>query len=386
MSRLLFPDHFSHFAPSERLAKDLVLQQSQVVAKLDEVRFVFDQLPSVILIINQQRQIVYCNQALLDLLNIEDSKQILGARPGEVLSCVHARENSAGCGTTEACRTCGGALAILASIAGEKASRECRITVQKQQEFVCLDLRFTTTPFTLEGQQFTTVFVTDISDEKRRKALERIFFHDILNTAGSLRGIVELLGTSKEPTQTQELLQDLEEVAGSLIEEILEQRDLISAENNELRVQEDFIRSVDILQKVVDQLSKHPTAQGIGLQLDDQLDNVLFETDPLLLKRVLGNMVKNALEASQPGDVVRLGVRKEEQVLVFWVHNSVAMPKDVQLQVFQRSFSTKGSGRGLGTYSMKLLTERYLKGTVSFTVSDEGGTTFYAELPRYLGE
>ena len=43
------------------------------------------------------------------------------------------------------------------------------------------------------------------------------------------------------------------------------------------------------------------------------------------------------------------------------------MPRQVQLQIFKRSFSTKGAARGLGTYSMRLLSERYLKGVVSFT-------------------
>jgi len=54
--------------------------------------------------------------------------------------------------------------------------------------------------------------------------------------------------------------------------------------------------------------------------------------------------------------------------------------------VFQRSFSTKGKGRGLGTYSIKLLTERYLKGTASFTSTETDGTTFQISLPTQLGE
>jgi len=57
------------------------------------------------------------------------------------------------------------------------------------------------------------------------------------------------------------------------------------------------------------------------------------------------------------------------------------MPESVRLQVFQRSFSTKSHDRGLGTYSMKLLAERYLGGTVSFTSSVEEGTTFRIRLP-----
>jgi len=51
-----------------------------------------------------------------------------------------------------------------------------------------------------------------------------------------------------------------------------------------------------------------------------------------------------------------------------------------QLQIFRRSFSTKGIDRGMGTYSMKLLTE-YLQGEVSFTSSEENGTLFVARYP-----
>ena len=58
------------------------------------------------------------------------------------------------------------------------------------------------------------------------------------------------------------------------------------------------------------------------------------------------------------------------------------MPKDVKLQIFQRSFSTKGIGRGIGTYSMKLITEQYLKGTISFVSNGAVGTTFTLRIPQ----
>jgi sensor histidine kinase regulating citrate/malate metabolism len=48
--------------------------------------------------------------------------------------------------------------------------------------------------------------------------------------------------------------------------------------------------------------------------------------------------------------------------------------------LFRRSFSTKGRGRGIGTYSMKLLGEKYLKGRVWFTSSPNAGTTFFIEV------
>jgi signal transduction histidine kinase len=104
----------------------------------------------------------------------------------------------------------------------------------------------------------------------------------------------------------------------------------------------------------------------------------------MLLKRVIINMLKNALEATQKGGQIKLNCRKESGILTFSVQNPGFMPKNIQAQVFQRSFTTKGKGRGLGTYSIKLLTERYLNGTVGFTTSEEEGTEFFVKIPCSL--
>jgi len=60
------------------------------------------------------------------------------------------------------------------------------------------------------------------------------------------------------------------------------------------------------------------------------------------------------------------------------------MPEPVRLQIFQKSFSTKGAGRGLGTYSMRLFSERYLKGAVTFRSTKSEGTRFLARYPKQL--
>jgi sensor histidine kinase regulating citrate/malate metabolism len=95
-------------------------------------------------------------------------------------------------------------------------------------------------------------------------------------------------------------------------------------------------------------------------------------------------MIKNALEACQPGQTVTVGCQQDGADVLFWVHNPTVMPLNVQLQMFQRSFSTKGQGRGLGTYSMKLLSERYLKGRVAFTSREGEGTRFTVVYPRSI--
>jgi sensor histidine kinase regulating citrate/malate metabolism len=93
-------------------------------------------------------------------------------------------------------------------------------------------------------------------------------------------------------------------------------------------------------------------------------------------------MLKNAIEATSLGGTITVGVVDSGDEIEFWMNNPGEMPRQVQLQVFQRSFSTKGRGRGLGTYSMRLLTERYLGGRVTFSSSAIEGVTFRAVYPR----
>ena len=54
------------------------------------------------------------------------------------------------------------------------------------------------------------------------------------------------------------------------------------------------------------------------------------------------------------------------------------------MQLFQRAFSTKGADRGVGTYGMRLLSERYLGGAVGFRSDLENGTEFRVSLPETL--
>jgi signal transduction histidine kinase len=107
-------------------------------------------------------------------------------------------------------------------------------------------------------------------------------------------------------------------------------------------------------------------------------------TDQRLLFRIVTNMIKNALEATGENCTITAGVDGTDSGVRVWVRNPGTMEREVQLQVFQRSFSTKGSSRGLGTYSIRLIGERYLKGSVGFTTSDREGTEFSITLPPHL--
>jgi signal transduction histidine kinase len=210
--------------------------------------------------------------------------------------------------------------------------------------------------------------------------MERIFFHDIINTAGSLKSYFDLLAYDLDVDQLAEMLPLLQDSLNQLVGEIQAQRALSMAENGELPVEMSDQLCHEAVESVVDTYRRNDVARGRTLEVDPGCARALIRTDTTLLRRVLGNLTKNALEASTDGDTVRLGCDLDGDRARFWVHNHQHMPPEVQLQVFQRSFSTKGKSRGLGTYSVRLITERYLEGEVEFTSKEGEGTTFVVSL------
>lgn len=366
----------TYFLPIERASLEEVQRQSRLIQENELAGCFGDSIPALLAVINRQRQIVYANRCLANFLKVDSVDALYGLRPGEALGCIHAYNTSCGCGTTEFCRTCGAAHAIIAGQSGRMDVQECRITRQNAE---ALDLKVWTNPVSLNGDSLLFFSALDISNEKRRQTLERIFFHDMLNTAGGLLGLTTILRHTPEE-HSEDLKKKVSDLSQEIIDEIHMQRDLVAAENHELTVHLQDIETLDILWEIKERFQCQDLAYRRSLRINAS-QNIHFTSDPLLLKRILSNMVKNALEASREDDVITLGSLQIGQQVHFWVHNPQIIPQDVRLQVFQRSFSTKGQGRGLGTYAIRLIGEHYLKGQVSFTSTPEEGTIFSIFLP-----
>ncbi len=368
----------TEFAPAERASREEILSQARKLPQIPLLHSFISSVFDIVLVLNKERQIILANDKFFRFMGTRDSGSFLGQRFGEALQCVHANESPGGCGTSEFCRACGAIGAILSSQLGNVSAQEWHLA--RKEILEPLDLRVYASPLKENDYQFTIFAVSDISHEKRRRALERIFFHDVLNTAGGLQGFVELLKHS-DSSEAEELKTPILELAQQLVEEIKAQRDLVAAENNELSITFVTTKSAGFMHEVCEAYKNHDAARFKSIEVDVTSAEIEFLTDPTLLRRVVGNMVKNALEASGENETVLLSCRSSKTGIEFLVQNPRFMPRHIQLQVFQRSFSTKGPNRGLGTYSMKLLGEQYLRGKVSFTSLPEVGTTFKIWLP-----
>lgn len=377
----------TQFAPAERADQVTLARDFHRFLQLDDVQAFVNALPHIVAVLNAERQIVYANTSLLQNAGLDSLDGVIGARLGEFIQCRHAWDEPGGCGTSADCRYCGAVQAILQSQQQQaKVEKECRILSEIKGESVAWDFWVSASPFHCGQTDYTILSLVDISDEKRRQALERIFFHDIINTAGSLSGLLDILKEEGDQALLRAYLELAGDISHNLIDEILAQRQLLAAERGELELERRAVLSKELMREAMKSIMQHEVAKGRTLLMAPDSVEVVLTTDPVLLGRVLVNMVKNALEATPKGGMVRIGCEMVEAArLVFWVHNPGYISAKTRSMIFQRSFSTKGKNRGLGTYSMKLLGEKYLRGRVSFQSEPDTGTIFRIELPSAPG-
>ena len=371
----------TQFAPAKRSTANEIIQENKQVGSQEFFTKVFSAMTGIWAVMDKNRQIVYANDELISLMGIKSLDLILGKRPGEVLSCLHSAEEPSGCGTSRSCAYCGAVNTILESQrTGMRSVSETNISSMVDGKHKSWDLNVICTPISFNGDTFYVLILQDISGEKRRLALERIFFHDLLNSIGGLSGLLTILKNETDPDEIHELINLSEDISRNITDEIMSQREIHAAESGELKVSIELTNSIEILDTIIRKLSFHEVVSDKYIIKSEDSVNLDFETDKILLQRVMINLLKNALEATEPLGNVITGIRNFEDKIVFWVQNHHVISKDVQMQLFQRSFSTKGTGRGLGTYSIRLLTENFLGGKVSFISNETEGTVFSIEL------
>jgi signal transduction histidine kinase len=374
----------SDFLPAPRYRPEEIASQRQELLSLSCSGLLYE-LPMIMFIINDRRQIIWMNRKAADTISgiagDGDASRSIGLRPGEALGCIHACEKPGGCGTSLFCSYCGAPAAIMKALAGAEDSEECIIQLQEEYKLDALDLLVWSKPLEQSAGKYILFLARDISTEKRQEVLERIFYHDIGNTVSGIRSMLELITMAKDE-EGVDYLKYLRSATEQLIEEIDSQRALKAAETGTLFVDKSPMSIDQEMQKAVELFDYACLGKDMSIKVESSCPGATLYGDPALLRRVMVNMLKNAFEASTRGDSIRIGCGDQGDALRIWVWNAAVMSGEAKLRMFQRSFSTKGKGRGLGSYGMKILAERYLGGTVSFVSEEGAGTTFSLLVPK----
>ena len=327
-------------------------------------RKLLDAVPNPLLIINENWQVVYANPAVRKMIDNDGETPVTCLSEGEAFHCVHARHSVIEAGKHECCRICGVAKVLSISLKGKAASEDCRLACELTGTAANLDLRVWATPLEFHGERFSILTMVDISDKYKREMLENVCFHDLLNTLSSIKGFLSIMSEGGFEDQ-DEICAMLERTTQNSIDEIIALRMLEQSSRDDLEVRPEALETISCMEDVLKTVQRHEAATVKNLRLG-RSDSRSFTSDPRLLRRIMTNMLINALEATTPDGTVTLGCEAEHTTVRIWVHNDQLIPRAIQNQIFHRTISSKGQGRGSGTYSIKLLSD-LICGDASFT-------------------
>jgi signal transduction histidine kinase len=133
--------------------------------------------------------------------------------------------------------------------------------------------------------------------------------------------------------------------------------------------------------EVAEVLGPDARERGVELQADG-VDGIRVRCDPEQMRRVLINLVRNAIQATPAGGRVLLSCGVDEGGSFWEVSDTgCGIPAEVLPRVFTPFFTTREKGTGLGRALARKIVEDH-GGRLEVTSAPQKGTTFRVALPR----
>jgi PAS domain S-box-containing protein len=205
--------------------------------------------------------------------------------------------------------------------------------------------------------------------------------HDIRNPLQAIFGDtyllkkdVESLPESEVKTNINVSINGIEENLSYINKIILDLQDYSKPPKPTLEV----VPIEKILQEVLSTLDI-PKAIQVTLLLED--NSLELKTDPTYMKRIMANLISNAIQALPNGGKISIGVkRNQDKAFVSVKDTGQGIPVEIRDKIFAPLVTTKPKGQGFGLAVVKKLTEA-LNGNVTFESELGKGTQFNIELP-----
>ena len=128
--------------------------------------------------------------------------------------------------------------------------------------------------------------------------------------------------------------------------------------------------------------------QEKNIQIESEIQkNIFLWADSEQIKRVLINIIKNAIQAILDDTMgqIKVSLRARKDIQIEISDNGVGISTENHPNIFAPNFSTKNSGMGLGLALSKKIIENS-GGQIQFKSILNKGTTFYITLPIFTYE
>jgi PAS domain S-box-containing protein len=208
--------------------------------------------------------------------------------------------------------------------------------------------------------------------------------HDIRNPLQAIFGETYLLKNDVDSLSESEVKESFKESLGNIEESLSYINKIVLDLQDYAKTPKPTLEEVAVEKIVQDVLSTTDIPETVRVTLSLEDSSLALKTDPTYMKRILTNLISNAIQALPDGGKISIKVkRKEDKVFLSVEDTGQGIPVEVRGKIFTPLLTTKAKGQGFGLAVVKKLTEA-LNGTVTFESELGKGTRFNIELP--LGE
>lgn len=227
------------------------------------------------------------------------------------------------------------------------------------------------------------IAATERADQAERMAsLGRLaagLAHEIRNPLGSIAGSVQLLRSGKGlDDEDRQLCEIIQREANRLNDLVTDMVDLSKPRRPQLAVVDAGV----VAREVVALASKSGRAvSDVNVRFEGDDAPALVTADSAQLRQLLWNLVRNAVQASEAGELVTVSVQREPGTIALAVVDQGVGIEEAQMpRLFDAFFTTRSQGSGVGLAVVKRIADEH--GFMIHVKSEAGrGATFRVLMP-----
>jgi len=217
-----------------------------------------------------------------------------------------------------------------------------------------------------------------------KEHVERLSRHDLKTPLTSVISIPQILLETPGLTHEQTaMLRSVEAAGYRILDMVNRSLDLFRMESGTYEFHPARVDLGELAERVAGDLNPLAREREVVFDLPSlRGEPATVKAEELLSYSMLANLVKNAVEATPRGGVVRIEIETHDAVVRMAVRNPLAVPLALR-EAFFRKYASSGkkSGSGLGAYSARLMAETQ-RGRIEMSTSDELGTVVTVSLER----
>lgn len=234
----------------------------------------------------------------------------------------------------------------------------------------------------------THKFASDMVEQEKMGMVGTMIngiMHDFRNPINTIGMSAQVLASEHADDLTQELCQNIENQIKYITEMANDISDF-SQGNCLLRIED-----VNLKELLEEFKASNPTLfDAQDIDIDINIDDITIQIDRTKIRRVLQNLIKNAVQAFRFGPAAQkenkhVSIKTQdlgEKIALIIKDNGSGVPENIKDNLF-KPFVTEGKSRGtgLGMAIVKFNIEAH-QGRINFDTSTDQGTTFTVILPK----